>query len=69
LAVGLFSVHPVLFAAEDLDAHDTAVRIDISQKLVPGRNGQPHTTLNGGSHFIQEDCGEAMSQVVLEWLE
>jgi haloalkane dehalogenase len=39
------------------------------QKLIPGCAGQPHTTLRGGGHFIQEDCGDELSQVVLEWLQ
>lgn len=47
----------------------TAAAAPVIQKLVPGCQGQPHTTLKGGGHFIQEDCGEALSQVVLEWLE
>jgi len=40
----------------------------VIQKLIPGSKGQPHTTLRGGGHFIQEDCGEELSRVVLEWL-
>ena len=24
--------------------------------------------LRGGGHFIQEDCGEELSRVVLEWI-
>lgn len=31
--------------------------------------GRPHTTLSGGGHFIQEDCGEELSQVVINWLK
>lgn len=41
----------------------------VIQKLIPGCRGQPHTTLRGGGHFIQEDCGEELSQVVLGWLQ
>lgn len=47
----------------------TAAAAPVIQKLVPGCQGQPHTTLRGGGHFIQEDCGEELSQVVLEWLQ
>ncbi|MDJ0837744.1 MAG: haloalkane dehalogenase [Acidobacteriota bacterium] len=36
----------------------------IFQKKVPGAQGQPHTTIEGGSHFLQEDCGEALAHVV-----
>jgi len=40
----------------------------VIQKLIPGCQGQPHTTLRGGGHFIQEDCGEELSRIVLDWL-
>ena len=46
----------------------TGAAAPIIQKLVPGCQGQPHTTLQGGGHFIQEDCGEALARVVLDWL-
>ena len=41
----------------------------VIQKLIPGCKGQPHTTLRGGGHFIQEDCGEELSRLVLDWLK
>jgi haloalkane dehalogenase len=47
----------------------TGAAAPVIQKLIPGCKGQPHTTLRGGGHFIQEDCGEELSRVVLEWLE
>ncbi len=47
----------------------TAAAAPVIQKLIPGCQGQPHTTLRGGGHFIQEDCGEELCRVVLEWLE
>jgi haloalkane dehalogenase len=46
----------------------TGAAAPIIQKLIPGCQGQPHTTLQGGGHFIQEDCGEALARVVLNWL-
>jgi haloalkane dehalogenase len=46
----------------------TGAAAPIIQKLVPGCQGQPHTTLRGGGHFIQEDCGEELARVVLAWL-
>ncbi len=46
----------------------TGAAAPIIQKLIPGCQGQPHTTLKGGGHFIQEDCGEELSRVVLAWL-
>jgi haloalkane dehalogenase len=38
------------------------------QREVPGCGGQPHTTIEGGGHFLQEDCGEQLAQVVVRWL-
>jgi haloalkane dehalogenase len=46
----------------------TGAAAPVIQKLVPGCKGQPHTTLKGGGHFIQEDCGEELAQVVLDWM-
>jgi haloalkane dehalogenase len=34
---------------------------------VPGAAGQPHTTIEGGGHFLQEDRGEALAEVVLDF--
>lgn len=36
----------------------------IWHKLVPGAQGQPHTTLKNSGHFVQEDCGEEFAEVV-----
>ena len=38
------------------------------QREVPGCAGQPHTTIEGGGHFLQEDCGEQLAQVIVRWL-
>jgi len=46
----------------------TGAAAPVIQKLIPGCQGQPHTTLSGGGHFIQEDCGNELSLVVLKWL-
>jgi haloalkane dehalogenase len=35
---------------------------------VPGTRGQPHTTIRGAGHFLQEDAGEELASVVLGWL-
>lgn len=35
---------------------------------VPGTKGQPHTTITGGGHFIQEDRGEELAKVIVDWL-
>ncbi len=38
------------------------------QRLVPGAKGQPHRVIEGGGHFVQEDCGEALAQVTLDFM-
>lgn len=35
---------------------------------IPGAAGQPHATIAGGGHFLQEDRGEALAGVVADWL-
>ncbi len=35
---------------------------------VPGTKGQPHTTIVGGGHFIQEDRGEELAKVIVDWM-
>ncbi len=35
---------------------------------IPGAAGQPHTTITGGGHFLQEDRGPEFTAVVLSWL-
>src|SRR2546423_4055772 len=39
------------------------------QRMVPGTKGQPHTTIKGGGHFLQEDKGEELAQVIVNWLK
>jgi haloalkane dehalogenase len=34
------------------------------QQIIPGAQGQPHVTLIGAGHFLQEDRGEDLAQVV-----
>ncbi|HUR52409.1 MAG TPA: haloalkane dehalogenase [Mycobacteriales bacterium] len=38
------------------------------RERVPGCQGQPHTTIAGGGHFLQEDRGPELAQVVVDWL-
>ncbi len=35
---------------------------------VPGANGQPHSTIEGAGHFLQEDKGPELAAVVVSWL-
>jgi haloalkane dehalogenase len=36
------------------------------QEAIPGATGQPHTTIVGAGHFLQEDKGEELARVVVE---
>jgi haloalkane dehalogenase len=38
------------------------------QKLVPGTQNQPHTTIVGAGHFLQEDKGEELAEIVVEFI-
>ncbi len=38
------------------------------QELVPGAKGQPHTTISGAGHFLQEDKGEELAEVVTRFI-
>ncbi len=40
----------------------------VFQKLVKGAQGQPHTVIKGGGHFLQEDCGEEFGRVVVNFM-
>ena len=37
------------------------------QKLIPGCAGQAHRTVKGGGHFLQEDCPEELSKIVIDF--
>ena len=38
----------------------------VFQERVPGARGQPHRTVKGGGHFLQEDAPEELAEAVLE---
>jgi haloalkane dehalogenase len=38
------------------------------QKLVPGTQNQPHTTIVGAGHFLQEDKGEELAAIVVDFI-
>ena len=38
------------------------------RESIPGAADQPHTTIEGGGHFLQEDRGEQLARVVVDWL-
>lgn len=58
---------PFLTAFSDQDPV-TAGADRILRKLIPGCEGQPHTTISGGGHFLQEDKGEELARVVVDFI-
>jgi haloalkane dehalogenase len=38
------------------------------KETIPGAAGQPHTTIVGGGHFLQEDCGPELATVVASFV-
>jgi haloalkane dehalogenase len=40
----------------------------VFHKLVPGTAGQPHTTIANAGHFLQEDQGEVLARVIVDFV-
>jgi haloalkane dehalogenase len=38
------------------------------QAAVPGARGQPHATIGGAGHFLQEDAGEELARLLVDFL-
>lgn len=58
---------PFLTAFSDKDPITKAAG-PILRKLIPGCEGQPHTTIENGGHFLQEDQGETLARVVVDFM-
>ncbi len=58
---------PVLTAFSDSDPI-TKGGDKVFQKLIPGTQGQAHTTIQLAGHFLQEDKGEEFAKVVVDFL-
>ena len=58
---------PFITAFSDLDPV-TSGGDKIMQKLIPGCQGQAHTTIVKGGHFLQEDQGEQLAEVLLTFM-
>ena len=58
---------PFLTAFSDSDPI-TRGADELLRALIPGCAGQPHTTIEGASHFLQEDRGEAVAEVVAAFI-
>ena len=58
---------PFLCAFSDSDPI-TAGGERIFLEKVPGTKGQPHTTIEGGGHFLQEDRGPELARVIVDFI-
>jgi len=58
---------PFLCAFSDRDPI-TAGADRVLKELIPGAKGQAHTVIEGGGHFLQEDCGPALAAVVNDFI-
>jgi len=58
---------PFLTAFSDSDPV-TAGGDVLFQRRIPGCKGQPHTTVTGAGHFLQEDKGEELARVVVDFI-
>ncbi|HEX6818465.1 MAG TPA: haloalkane dehalogenase [Ktedonobacterales bacterium] len=58
---------PFLCAFGDSDPI-TGAAFPVLQRAIPGAAGQPHQMLSGGGHFIQEDKGEELARIVVDFI-
>lgn len=58
---------PVLCAFSDEDAI-TRGGERVFHRKVPGTAGQPHVTIEGANHFLQEDKGPELAQVIVDFI-
>lgn len=58
---------PFLTAFSDKDLI-TQAAAPVILKLIPGCEGQPHTTIENAGHFLQEDQGEKLAEVVIAFM-
>ena len=61
--LALFVLASLLGLAEDADLDHTRF-----QEEIPGAIGQPHTTIRGAGHFVQEDAGEELARIALDFI-
>ena len=59
---------PLITAFGDSDPV-TAGGDKVWQETVPGAAGQPHTTIEGGNHFIQEDKPEELVEILIDFID
>lgn len=59
---------PFLTAFSDGDPLTRGVERGL-QARIPGAQGQPHITIKGAGHFLQEDRGKKLAQVILDFVK
>ncbi|MFV0316408.1 MAG: haloalkane dehalogenase [Microthrixaceae bacterium] len=59
---------PFLVAFSDSDPI-TGGGDKVFHERVPGTKGQPHGTIEGAGHFLQEDKGPEIAEMLLDWME
>ncbi len=59
---------PFLTAFSDQDPATIAWE-EVFQRRIPGAKGQSRTRIANGGHFVQEDQGAALAQVLIEFLK
>jgi haloalkane dehalogenase len=57
---------PFLTAFSDSDPVTQGA--DKTFDVIPGTKGQAHTTITGAGHFLQEDKGEELARVVIDFI-
>ena len=57
---------PFLTAFSDSATRSPPAATASSSERIPGAAGQPHTTIEGGGHFLQEDRGAELAEVVVD---
>jgi haloalkane dehalogenase len=58
---------PFLTAFSDSDPVTKGAEV-LLQSEIPGARNQPHTTIMGAGHFLQEDKGEELARVVIDFI-
>ena len=57
---------PFLTAFTDRDPVTAGQHVRF-QEEIPGAAGQPHTTIRGAGHFVQEDAGPELARIALDF--
>jgi haloalkane dehalogenase len=58
---------PFLTAFSDADPVTRGLDT-VFQTRIPGAHGQPHATVCGAGHFLQEDRGEELARITANWI-